>query len=146
MRSYSWIDSLKQSENISTTYIIILEFNLKFVQNEGFPPQLRKRNCLHCVSSFFFVLITQTILQQQSRDKNRHSSNILLVELRRIELLSENKSNRFSPSAGYALHSLRQNSITKAMTSVVSYSWSRSKHPSAHVHHWYLPQPMPWYS
>jgi len=41
----------------------------------------KKRNCLHNVGSFFSVLVTQTILQQQSHYKNnRCSSNIVLEE------------------------------------------------------------------
>ena len=57
------------------------------------------------------------------------------MELRRIELLSENKSTQASPSAGYALHSLCRYSITKVTTSVVSYTWKEPKHSPTHVHH-----------
>lgn len=62
---------------------------------------------------------------------------LVLVELTRIELVSENRSTRVSPSAGYEKHSLCQNLITKAMTSVVPDSWRMPEHSSAHVHHSY---------
>ena len=57
-----------------------------------------------------------------------------LVEMTRIELVSENNSARASPSAGYASHSLCRCSITKATASVVSDAWRKPKHFSAHVH------------
>ena len=54
---------------------------------------------------------------------------IFMVELTRIELVSENKSTKVSPSAGCEKHSLSQNLTAKAMTLVVSYAWQRSRHP-----------------
>ncbi len=68
------------------------------------------------------------------------------MELRRIELLSENKSTQASPSAGYALHSLCQNFITKAMTSVASYAWQEPRLLSLTFTTKMMLQPMPWYS
>ena len=69
-----------------------------------------------------------------------------VVELTRIELVSENKSTRVSPSAGYALHSLGQNFITKAMTLVVPYAWQKPELLLLTFTTQMMPEPMPWYS
>lgn len=58
-----------------------------------------------------------------------------VVEVRRIELLSENISLRVSPSAGYAQNSLRYYFITKVISSVVPKVMAEVGTPSAHVHH-----------
>ena len=47
-----------------------------------------------------------------------------MVELRRIELLSENKSAGTSPSAGYGQHSLTADSTTKVDSLVVTDAWT----------------------
>ena len=64
----------------------------------------------------------------------------------RIELVSENKSTQVSPSAGYVLHSLGQNFITKAMTLVVPYAWQESGLLLLTFTTYIMPQPEPWYS
>ena len=58
----------------------------------------------------------------------------ILVEMTRLELVSEHKSARASPSAGCNLNSLCRRFTAKAAALVASVSWQRAKQTSAHVH------------
>lgn len=93
----------------------------------------RSSFALGCFFHFTGTVIANTL---------RHTTKVagcsyvcVMVELTGIEPVSENKSVRFSPGAGYALHSLCQNFIAKAMTSVVSDAWRRPRRSVTHVHH-----------
>jgi hypothetical protein len=57
-----------------------------------------------------------------------------LVELRRVELLSENKSPQASTGVDCGQHSLRRKSTVKLTLLVVSNSWQVPKQKPAHVH------------
>ena len=75
-------------------------------------------------------------------DKKIHVTKvtcICMVEMRRVELLSEDSSTRVSPSAGYGLHSLCHKSTTKLMVSVAFKSWYAPRQEHIHVHLWYSP-------